>query len=192
MMPINLLKAGLSWTFNLLKRKKKKKQQNQKPKNNHKCKKAKCSKMRSACVTLRNNFKLIDVKRPAQRISIYFFFFFFFFGFRALLAAYEVSQARGRISYSSWPTPQPQQHGIWAVSATYTTAHTNGSPTHWTRPWIKPKSSWILVGFVSTMPQRKLRYPYILYLDPSIVNVCHICVLFLYKYTYYFVWIVCE
>ena len=34
-------------------------------------------------------------------------------------------------SYSCQPQPQPQQHGIWAVSVTHSTAHGNtGSPTH--------------------------------------------------------------
>ena len=46
--------------------------------------------------------------------------------------------------------PQPQQHGIWVMSATYTTAHGNArSLTHWARPGIKPATSWFLVGFVN-------------------------------------------
>ena len=45
-------------------------------------------------------------------------------------------------SCSSWPMPQPQQCRIQAASATYTMAH-------WSRPGIKPMSSWILVGFVN-------------------------------------------
>ena len=60
-------------------------------------------------------------------------------------------------SYSCRPTPQPQQCRIPAASVTYTTAHGNtGSLTHWVRPEIKPKSSWILVGLVSTKPQWEL------------------------------------
>ena len=56
-----------------------------------------------------------------------------------------------------WPTPQPQQHQIRAASVTYTTAHGNAvSLIHWARPGIKPVSSWILVRFVSTEPQREL------------------------------------
>ena len=48
--------------------------------------------------------------------------------------------------------------GIWAVSSTYTSAHSNaGSLTLWTRPGIEPKSSWTLVGFVTSEPQRELR-----------------------------------
>ena len=60
-------------------------------------------------------------------------------------------------SCSCRPTPEPQQCQIWAVSATYTTAHGNArSLTHWVRPGIKPATSWFLVGFVSTAPQRQL------------------------------------
>ena len=49
---------------------------------------------------------------------------------RAAPAAYGGSQAMGRIC-SCQPTPQPQQCGIRATSATYTTAHGNArSITH--------------------------------------------------------------
>ena len=45
---------------------------------------------------------------------------------------------------------QPQQRGIWAASATYTTAHSNtGSLTQWARPGMEPVSSWILARFVN-------------------------------------------
>ena len=47
---------------------------------------------------------------------------------------------------------------MWAASGTYTTAHGNaGSLTHWARPGIEPSSSWILVRFPSTEPQRELQ-----------------------------------
>ena len=75
-------------------------------------------------------------------------FFFFFYNFRATLSAYGSSQARGPIRATSaglchshsntrsephlWPTPQPQQSGIWATPATHTTAHGNAkSLTPW-------------------------------------------------------------
>jgi len=46
--------------------------------------------------------------------------------------------------------PEPQKRGIWAASATYTTAHGNaGSLTHWARAGTKPATSWFLVGFVN-------------------------------------------
>ena len=57
-------------------------------------------------------------------------------------------------SYSSPPTPQPQQWGIWALSAIYTTDHgSTGSLTHWSRTGIKLASSWIPVRFVSAEPR---------------------------------------
>ena len=57
------------------------------------------------------------------------------------------------LQHSSW-----QCGGIQASSATYPTAHSNaGSLTHfWVRPGIKPTSSWMLVGFISAVPQREL------------------------------------
>ena len=49
-------------------------------------------------------------------------------------------------SCSHLPTPEPQQLGIWATSAIYTTTHSNArSLTHWARSGIEPASSWILV-----------------------------------------------
>ena len=40
---------------------------------------------------------------------------------------------------------------------TYTTAHGNvGSLTHWARPAIEPISSWIQIGFLTTVPRREL------------------------------------
>ena len=57
-------------------------------------------------------------------------------------------------SYSCQPMPQPQQRGIQALSAAYTTAHGNaGSSTHWARPVTEPIFSWILVGSLTTEPQ---------------------------------------
>ena len=53
-------------------------------------------------------------------------------------------------SYSHRSTPEPQQCGIRAMSATYTKVHGNaGSPTHWARTGIEPATSWFLVGFIN-------------------------------------------
>ena len=61
-------------------------------------------------------------------------------------------------SFCCWPTPQPQQRGIRAVSVTYTIAHGSTEPlTHWVRPGIRPTSLWILVRFVTTEPQWELK-----------------------------------
>ena len=46
--------------------------------------------------------------------------------------------------------PEPQQRGIQAASATYTTAHGNArSLVRWAKPAIEPASSWMLVGFIT-------------------------------------------
>ena len=62
----------------------------------------------------------------------YFFFLCLFAFSRATPTPYGGSQARGRIgAAAAKPSPEPQQRGIRAESATYTTAHCNaGSLTH--------------------------------------------------------------
>ena len=93
--------------------------------------------------------------------SVEFCFGFFLFVCFCFLGPYpqhmEVPRLGSNWSYSCWPRPQPQQHSIRAISATYATAHSNArSPTHWMRPGMEPASSWILVGFVSVAPQWEL------------------------------------
>ena len=91
-----------------------------------------------------------------QRVLLVLSTFFFFGHFRATPSAYGGSQARGQ-SCSRWPTPQPQQHQIQALSATYTTAHGNtGSLTQLTKLGIKPTTSWMLVRVTSTEPRWEL------------------------------------
>ena len=85
-----------------------------------------------------------------------FFLFFFFQG--CMCGKWKFTGCQGsNLSCSSWPTPQPQQRRIQAISASYTTAQGNARYlTHWARPGIEPASSWILVGFVASEPQREL------------------------------------
>ena len=89
-------------------------------------------------------------------LRVFFLLIFLYFIlrlFRAAPEAYGSSQARGRIGAMT----QLQQQQIQAASVTYTTAHSNtGSSNHWARPGIKPTSSWILVGCVSTVPLGEL------------------------------------
>ena len=62
--------------------------------------------------------------------QIFLFIYLFILLFRVALAAYGRFSGQGS-SCSCQPTPQPQQHGIPAVSVTYTTAHGNsGSLTY--------------------------------------------------------------
>ena len=97
--------------------------------------------IRQVCVGALSVFSLI--------LKITFFCFFF----RATPVAYGSPQARGRIGAVAAGL-QPQRCGIWATSATYTTAHGSiRSLTQWVGPGIEPASWWILVGFVSTVPQ---------------------------------------
>ena len=75
-----------------------------------------------------------------------FFFFFFFCLFRPSSVAYGRSQASGWM----WPTPQPQWCQIQATLATYSSACNDAiSLTHWARPGMDPKFSWILVWFLT-------------------------------------------
>ena len=96
-----------------------------------------------------------------------FLFLFFFFCFLGLhLRHMEVPRLDAGNSCQSCcscqPTPQPQQLWIWAASVTYTTDHGSaGSPTHWARPGIKPAFSWVLVRFISAVPQRELLHVFL-------------------------------
>ena len=80
-----------------------------------------------------------------------FLSFFFFFCFLGLYPRdREISRLGIKLELQLPAVPQPQQCGIWATSATYTTAHGNaGSLTHRARAGIEPATSWFLVGFVN-------------------------------------------
>ena len=83
-----------------------------------------------------------------------FFRFLFFWGRTCSIWRFPGSNW----SYSCRPSPQPQQHQIWAVSVTYTTAQDNaGSLTHWARLGIEPASSWFLVRVIFTVSRRELQ-----------------------------------
>ena len=103
------------------------------------------------------NFKVwildINVNTKLQIVYFYFILFLlFFYGHTRIIWRFPGLVLNW--SYSHQPTPQPQQHQIRATSATYTTAHGNaGSLSHWVRPRIEPKSSWMLVRFVSAEPR---------------------------------------
>ena len=67
--------------------------------------------------------------------------------------AYRGSQARDPFG----AVAAGQHHRIRAMSATYTTVHSNaGSLTHCMRSRIEPVSSWMLARLVSAEPQREL------------------------------------
>ena len=87
----------------------------------------------------------------------FIYLFIVFYLLRAAPAAHGGSQARGQIGTVAAGLRQSRSNQIWAVSATYTTAHHNtGSLIHWVRPGIEPATSWFLVGFVSAVPRQEL------------------------------------
>ena len=70
--------------------------------------------------------------------------------FRATPVAHGSSQASGWSGAAAASLHHRQPCEIWAMSVTYTTAHsTTRSLTHWVRPGIKPAISWMLVRFIS-------------------------------------------
>ena len=81
---------------------------------------------------------------PTAHAHSYLFIFVFFFLLRAALLAYGRSQARGQIGASA--------------SGLHYSHSKARSLTHWVKPGIKPASSWILVGFVTTEPQQGLQH----------------------------------
>ena len=95
-----------------------------------------------------------------QACMVSFFFLFHFFVFLGQHPWHtEVPRSGVESELQSPAYPQPQQHWIWVVSTTYTTAHSNaGSLTHWVRLGIEPTSSWILVRFVSAEPLARTSY----------------------------------
>ena len=84
--------------------------------------------------------------------SLSLFFFFFFLGPHPQHV--EVLRLGVKSELQLLAHTPAQQLQIRAASATYTTAHGNAGPlTHRARPGIKPASSWILVGPVTTEPR---------------------------------------
>lgn len=66
-------------------------------------------------------------------------------------------------SRSCQPMPQPQQCGIRAASAIYTTAHGNTrSLTHWVRPGMEPASSRTLCQVLNLLSHNESSHPPIL------------------------------
>ena len=93
---------------------------------------------------------------PGTPPSNFFFFFFFFLVFRAALEAH--SQATGRIGAIATSLHHSQSNTLSEPHLQPTPQLTAmlDSLTHWVRPGIEPKSSWILVGFVTVEPQQEL------------------------------------
>ena len=86
-------------------------------------------------------------------VSYYFFFFL-----RAAPAAYRSSQTKGWIGAAAASLHHNHSNtsselGLWP---TLQLRAMPGSLTHWAGPGIEPTSSWILVGFITTVSWREL------------------------------------
>ena len=81
---------------------------------------------------------------------------YLFLLFRATPVAYGGSQDRGQIQAAAaglhHRTATPD---LGLICSLHHSSGPHQIPTHWARPGIKPTSSWILVGFVTTEPQWK-------------------------------------
>ena len=78
------------------------------------------------------------------------FFVFVFCLLRATLVVYGGSQARDPTGAVAASLCHSHRQKIRAESSTHTTSHGNArSLTHWARPGIEPKSSWMLVRLVN-------------------------------------------
>ena len=87
------------------------------------------------------------------------FFFFFFSLFLGLHQRYMGVPTLGDESELQLPPYATVTAMRIQESVTYTAAHGNaGSLTHRVRPAIDPESSWILVRFMTAMPQRELLF----------------------------------
>ena len=99
----------------------------------------------------------ISMTPQSVLVSLCLFYFSFLF-FMITPEAYESSHGRWQIEAAAAGLHHSHSDtGSQSPSVTYTEAYGDtGSLTHWTRPGIKPVSSWIPVRFVTTEPQREL------------------------------------
>ena len=97
----------------------------------------------------------IHVQVPQKNEKKTFFFFFFFLGpqpwdTEVPRLGVESKPQGWKQSCSCRPTPQPQEHWLWAAPVTYAAACGNaGSLTHRVRPGMELAFSWILVRLLT-------------------------------------------
>ena len=77
------------------------------------------------------------------------FFFFFFLGPHPRHVELPRLGVELELQLPAYPQPQDPSH----VCNLHHSSRQRWIPTHWARPGIEPTSTWILVGFVSTVPQ---------------------------------------
>ena len=80
----------------------------------------------------RNHFKDREKQKKADKVRNLIYLFILLFAFQGHTCSIQRFPGQeSNQSYRCWPTPQSQQHQIRAMSASYTTAHSNArSLTH--------------------------------------------------------------
>ena len=105
--------------------------------------------------------------------------------------AYGSPQTRGCIKAAAASLYHSHSNsGIWASSMTYTPVHGNtGSLTHWVRPGIKPTTSWILVGFITTEPQWEIWWNENGYSYNDFLPYFHYIYIYIHTHTYIHIYV---
>ena len=101
---------------------------------------------------------------PSASSNILIFLIFVFLLFGATPTAHGSFQAKGRIRATSLGLHHSHMWDPSRICDLHWNLWQRWSMTYWARPGIEPTSSWILVGFVSTAPQRELPQPTFYYL----------------------------
>ena len=105
---------------------------------------------------LRLYFLTASLRYSSYTVQPTHFFFLSFSGHSR--GIWKVPRLGAELENSCWPTWQPQQHGIWAAPATYTTAHSNAGSL---MPGIEPAISCLLVRFITTEAQGNSQPPHL-------------------------------
>ena len=127
----------------------------------------------SACLLARGIVRLFHFSQPKSEIVfqiillllyfillllLLFYFFNFFLLFRAAPMAHRVSSLGGLIrATASSPCCSHSNAGAGLELHLWPTPQLMAVPDPQARPEVKPAPSWILVGFVSAVPQWELR-----------------------------------
>ena len=122
-----------------------------------------------SCYTASQKFHHIIMKRWEWKWQMYMYYenifilFIYFFFLGPHSRHMEVSRlgVKSGARAAGLPHNHSNSGSRLHLRSTYTTAHGNARClTHWVRPGIEPTSSWILIGFVSTVPQWELPWKY--------------------------------
>ena len=102
-------------------------------------------------------FHILAIVNGMSYYIYLFIYLFIYLLFRTALAAYGDSQARSQITATGGLHHSHSNAGsVPHLQLSRLNSSNTKSLTYWTRPGIKPTSSWILVGFITAEPQWEL------------------------------------